>query len=364
MPASTTMPAGERTAAAAGILGVESSCDESALALFDPSTGIRGQWIASQVSLHREYGGVVPDLAGREHVRNFPFLLERMRTETGGAPPAEVAVTLGPGLAGCLAVGIALARSVHLATGAPLTGINHLRAHAFSPFLPLYECDPAAFDGALERRLPHLGLLVSGGNTLLFLVDRDRSLRVVAETVDDAAGEALDKGAKLLGLPYPGGPEVERAALGGDPGRFAFPRAFPAKSELRFSFSGLKTSLRHRLDGMDPAEIAAARADLCAGYQEAVVGALVTKTRQALGAFPAVSLGLSGGVANNRRLAEALHTLAGEQGIPLLVSRPEHSGDNAAMIAFAAHVDREGRIPADNPRFTMNPSWELAPGTA
>ncbi len=344
------------------ILGVESSCDESALALFAPGRGIRGQWIASQVALHREYGGVVPDLAGREHVRNFPVLLERMKEETGAAAFSEIAVTLGPGLAGCLAIGIALAESLHLSTGAPLVGINHLRAHAFSPFMALHERDPQGFSGNLDALLPHLGLLVSGGNTLLFHLDRGRRLRVVAETVDDAAGEALDKGAKLLGLPYPGGPVIEREARDGDPGRFDFPRAFSGKAELKFSFSGLKTSLRYRLDAMEPDEISACRADLCAGYQEAVVGALVAKTRQALRRFPVASLGLSGGVANNRRLGEAMRELAAGEKTPLLVSRPEYSGDNAAMIAFAAHADPEGRVPGDRPAFRMDPSWEAVAG--
>ncbi len=344
-------------------LGIESSCDESALALFDPDQGIRGQWIASQIALHGEYGGVVPDLASREHLTRFPVLLKQMQTEQGALRFSEIAVTLGPGLAGCLAIGIALAKSLRVSTGVPLVGINHLRAHAFSPFMPVHENDPGEFASRFQALLPHIGLLVSGGNTLLFYLDRGRKLTVLAETVDDAAGEALDKGAKLLGLPYPGGPQIEQQAREGDPSRFDFPRAFSGRGDLKFSFSGLKTSLRYRLDAMTAAEIESSRAALCAGYQEAVVAALVRKTRHVLRIHPASSIGLSGGVANNRRLGEAMTALAAEEKKPLLISRPEHSGDNAAMIAFAARFDREGRIPEHCPAFRMNPSWEAAEHT-
>lgn len=343
------------------VLGIESSCDESALALFDTGSGVRGQWISSQVSLHREYGGVVPDLASREHLDNFPALLEIMEKEAGGAGFDEIAVTLGPGLAGCLALGIALARSLELAAGVPVVGVNHLRAHAFSPFIPVHEEDPKTFPERWSSLLPHLGLLVSGGNTLLFYIGENLVPRVLGGTVDDAAGEALDKGAKLLGLPYPGGPEIETEARAGDASRFAFPRAFSGTDALRFSFSGLKTSLRYRLDAMRPEEIEARRSDLCAGYQEAVVGALTAKTGHALDRFRCRSLGLSGGVANNGRLREAMGELAAKRNLPFYVSRPEHSGDNAAMIAFAACFDRHGTVAGDSPSFRLDPSWEPVP---
>ena len=340
------------------VLGIESSCDESALALFDTAVGVRGQWISSQISLHREYGGVVPDLAGREHLRNFPELLHRMEAESADASFDRIAVTLGPGLAGCLAMGISLARSLRVLTGAPVVGVNHLRAHVFSPFIPLHEEAPSDFENRLRALLPHVGLLVSGGNTLLVRIDRDLRPELLGGTVDDAAGEALDKGAKLLGLPYPGGPEIECLAREGDPRAFAFPRAFSGRRTLKFSFSGLKTSLRYRLAEMTKEEIAARRTDLCASYQEAVLAALADKTAQALETSPAVSLGLSGGVANNASLRDRLSRLAAERGIPFHAARPEHSGDNGAMIAFAACYDRAGVVPEEAPAFRMDPSWE------
>lgn len=321
------------------ILAVESSCDETALAVFDPARGISGEWIHSQIALHGRYGGVVPDLATREHLRNLAPLLERVRAEHGFGGVARVAVTRGPGLAGCLAIGVAAAKSLALAWRVPLVGVNHLRGHVFSPFIALHAEAPAEFAVRLDALLPHLGLVVSGGNTLLFTLDRARRITVVSSTRDDAAGEALDKGAKLLGLGYPGGPLIEKLASAGDPAAFDFPRGIGPRSDLGFSFSGLKTSLRYQLEKMTPAEIEARRADLCASYQQAVVDALVRKTTLALDREPFQSIGLSGGVANNQTLRAALGRLAAHTGIPLLAAQPKHTGDNAGMIAFAAWAD-------------------------
>ena len=339
------------------ILGIESSCDESALALFDPDEGLRGDWIASQVSKHAEYGGVVPELAVREHLDNFiPLLAESLRT----APSVEkIAVTCGPGLAGCLSVGIALAKSLGLLWGVPVMGANHLRGHAFSPFLPLHAKDPAAFEDRLAELLPHLGLLVSGGNTLLFRLGQDRRISIVAETVDDAAGEALDKGAKLFGVPYPGGAQLERIALEGNPSSHDFPRAFPERSKMRFSFSGLKTSLRYRLDKMSPEEISSNREDLCASYQQAAFDQLCAKTKHALAADHYQSMGLSGGVSNNLALRSRFEGLGQEFGISSLVAEPRHTGDNAAMIAFLAYVDLGGLVPNDDNQLDFSPSMQL-----
>ncbi len=325
------------------ILAIESSCDESALALFDPARGITGEWVHTQVALHREYGGVVPDLASREHLRNFPVLLEAFHDTPDRRPVARIAVTRGPGLAGCLALGISLARSLGTAWGVPVLGANHLRGHAFSPFIPLHASSPAVFERRFTELLPHLGLLVSGGNTLLFRIDTDRCLDLLAQTVDDAAGEALDKGAKLLGFPYPGGPRIEREAAGGDPAAFAFPRAFVDVPDLKFSFSGLKTSLRYRLEKMDDAALRRHLPDLCASYQEAVVDALIVKLRQGLRRTgPYRSIGLSGGVANNTRLRAAFEELADREGVAAVTAGTGHTGDNAAMIAFAAWADEAG----------------------
>ncbi len=339
------------------IIGIESSCDESALALFDPHTGLRGEWVHSQILKHQAYGGIVPDLASREHLENFPHILKELLDRHTPGKGDLLAVTSGPGLAGCLALGMSLARALSLARDLPVVGVNHLRGHAFSPFIDLHAADPATFAGRYADCLPHLGLIVSGGNTVLFSISAERELRVLANTVDDAAGEALDKGAKLLGMPYPGGPLIEKAARGGDPGAFDFPRAFPASGDLRFSFSGLKTSLRYTLEKLSDAELKGVLADLCASYQEAVVEALVRKTRQVLKQGSWRSLGLSGGVANNQRLRESFSRLGSRLRLPVYIAEPRHTGDNAAMIAFAAFIDRPGC--RENPP-AFEPSWELA----
>ncbi len=329
------------------ILALESSCDESALALFDPARGLTGEWVHSQIALHQAYGGVVPDLASREHLERFPALLSLAAQQPEYSAVTQIAVTYGPGLAGCLALGLAMAEALALAKNIPLAGVNHLRGHVWSPFISLHAQEPAAFADNLRSLLPHLGLIVSGGNTILFLLEEGGQVRVVNRTVDDAAGEALDKGAKLLGLPYPGGPLVEQLALKGEARAYDFPRALGEGGELNassFSFSGLKTSLRYRLQKMSPAQIEAEKANLCASYQAAVVGQLVAKTESALllpsGHLPAIkSLGLSGGVANNQVLRGSFQLLAQRHNLPLLVAEPSHTGDNAGMIAFAAWVD-------------------------
>jgi N6-L-threonylcarbamoyladenine synthase len=338
------------------ILAVESSCDESALALFDPTKGVVGEWVHSQIDLHKEYGGVVPDLASREHLKNFFPLLEVSGLIDRGEDVSRIVVTQGPGLAGCLALGIAFARSLGLAWKVPVLGANHLRGHAFSPLMALHESAPASFEDALGELLPHLGLIVSGGNTILFEIDEDRTVKVLAETVDDAAGEALDKGAKLLGLPYPGGPMVEKLAASGDRSAFDFPRAIAPRNERRFSFSGLKTSLRYRIEKMDDSELEKAMPDICASYQAAVVDQLVGKTRHLLQGSAYKSLGLSGGVSNNKALRAAVDRLAGRYRLPCLIAQPKHTGDNAAMIAFAAFADSDGLSEGD---FSIEPALRL-----
>jgi N6-L-threonylcarbamoyladenine synthase len=323
------------------ILALESSCDETAVALFDPARGLVGEWIHSQIALHERHGGVVPDLATREHLRTFGPLLDRARREAGFEGVRAIAVTFGPGLAACLAVGVAAAKSLGLALRVPVVGVNHLRGHVWSPFIPLHAAVPADFAERLESLLPHLGLVVSGGNTLLVRVDRARQIRVLASTRDDAAGEALDKGAKLLGLGYPGGPLIEKLAAGGNAEAYDFPRGIGRRDDLSFSFSGLKTSLRYLLEKMTPGEVQARRADLCASYQQAVIDALVRKTRAALrlseGEYR--SIGVSGGVANNQSLRAALGGEAKRSKLSFLAAEPRHTGDNAGMIAFAAWME-------------------------
>jgi N6-L-threonylcarbamoyladenine synthase len=340
------------------ILALESSCDESAVALFDPARGLVGEWIASQVDLHGRYGGVVPELATREHLASLPLLLRDAAEHPDWPHVSGIAVTTGPGLAGCLALGIAAAKAVAVARDLPVTGVNHLRAHAWSGFIPVHVQDPARFATRLDELLPHVGLLVSGGNTALFVIHADRRLELLGGTIDDAAGEALDKGAKLLGLGYPGGPLVEREAAAGDAAAFDFPRALPGRGDRNFSFSGLKTSLRYRLAAMPGDEPRARRADLCASYQAAVVDVLVRKTGFALEQFPARSLGLSGGVANNRSLRDRLAKLAADRGVAFLPAQARHTGDNAGMIAFAAWIDPVSP-PADRHAWTIAPSLAL-----
>jgi len=350
------------------ILAIESSCDESALALFDPARGLAGEWVHSQIALHREYGGVVPDLASREHLDRFPALLALAARQPEYARITQIAVTYGPGLAGCLALGLALGEALALAKRAPLVGVNHLRGHVWSPFISLHARAPVKFPDHLRALLPHLGLIVSGGNTLLFILEDGGRLRVLNRTVDDAAGEALDKGAKLLGLPYPGGPLVEQWAAQGDTAAYDFPRALgegAARAHTPFSFSGLKTSLRYRLEKMTPAQIESAQANLCASYQAAVVDQLIAKTEALLDSgdesMPTIrSLGLSGGVANNQTLRGAMTTLAAQHNLPLLIAEPRHTGDNAGMIAFAAWADNAQVTTFDSSHpATFEPSLSL-----
>jgi N6-L-threonylcarbamoyladenine synthase len=343
------------------ILALESSCDETAVALFDPARGLAGEWVHSQIALHEKHGGVVPDLATREHLRAFAPLIERAHRERDLGEVRSIAVTQGPGLAACLAIGLAAAKSLSLALHVPVQGVNHLRGHVWSPFIPLHAQAPAEFDQRLAALLPHLGLIVSGGNTLLFKLDAARRIAVLSSTRDDAAGEALDKGAKLLGLGYPGGPLIEKYAAQGRVDAFAFPRGIGRRDELDFSFSGLKTSLRYLLEKTTPAEIESRRADLCASYQQAVIDALLRKTRAALrlGAGEYRSVGVSGGVANNQALRSALEIEAKRTQIPFFAAQPKHTGDNAAMIAFAAWADREGTNSTDKLGLRIEPSSAL-----
>ncbi len=339
------------------ILALETSCDETAVALFDPARGLVGEWVHSQIALHEGYGGVVPDLATREHLRKIGPLLETALQQLPARQADAVAVTNGPGLAGCLAVGTAAAKSLALAWQVPLLGVNHLRGHAYSPFITLHAEQPETFGEKFSALLPHLGLIVSGGNTLLFRLGRDRKISVISSTRDDAAGEALDKGAKLLGLGYPGGPLIEKLAAGGRADAFDFPRGIGPRSELDFSFSGLKTSLRYQLEKMSTEAVQAQLGDLCASYQQAVIDALERKAGAALAQGEYASIGLSGGVANNRTLRGAIERLAKRRRVSFLAALPKHTGDNAGMIAFAAWIDPELRASAV-------PELAIAPGLA
>ncbi len=306
------------------VLAVESSCDESAAAVLDEARGLLAHELFSQVELHRLYGGVVPELASRDHVRRL-LPLVRQALATAGIAARElqgVAYTAGPGLVGALLTGAALARSLAYAWGVPAVGVHHLEGHLLAALL---EPDPPPF--------PHLALLVSGGHTMLIEVERIGVYRLLGQTRDDAAGEAFDKTAKLLGLPYPGGPELARLAAQGHPGRCSFPRPMLDRPGLEFSFSGLKTAV---LKAVRSAPLSAERrSDIACGVQEAIVATLTGKTLRALESTGLDALVVSGGVGANRELRARLTQAARERGVRVYFPRQEFCTDNAAMIALA-----------------------------
>jgi len=309
------------------VLGIETSCDETGLALYDSETGLRAHVLHSQVALHAEYGGVVPELASRDHVRKTLPLLRQVLNEAGVRPGAVegVAYTAGPGLIGALLVGASIGRSLAWAWGVPAVAVHHMEGHLLAPML---EPDPPAF--------PFVALLVSGGHTQLVRVDGVGRYRILGESLDDAAGEAFDKTAKLLGLGYPGGPAVAREAERGDPERFRFPRPMTDRPGLDFSFSGLKTFALNTLQ-----EVGAdnrSRADISRAFQDAVVDTLAIKCRRALQETGLQRLVIAGGVGANAALRERLAVIAAEAGGRVYYPRPLFCTDNGAMIAYAGCV--------------------------
>ena len=306
------------------VLAIESSCDESAAAVLDARAGLLSHELFSQVDLHRVYGGVVPELASRDHVRRL-LPLTRRALEQAATEPRElhgVAYTAGPGLIGALLTGASLARSLAYAWGIPAIGVHHLEGHLLAPLL---EPEPPPF--------PHLALLVSGGHTLLIEVSGIGAYRVLGASRDDAAGEAFDKTAKILGLPYPGGPQLAQLAEQGVPGVFNFPRPMLDRAGLEFSFSGLKTAVIHALRGRELTP--QLRADVARAVQEAIVETLTAKTLRALEYTGLGALVVTGGVSANRLLRERLTAAAGSHGVRVYYPRLEFSTDNAAMIAVA-----------------------------
>jgi N6-L-threonylcarbamoyladenine synthase len=313
------------------ILALESSCDESAVAVYDDARGLLAHEIYSQVDLHRLYGGVVPELASRDHVRRL-LPLTRSALAVAGTEPAQldgVAFTAGPGLIGALLTGAALGRSLAYAWNIPAVAVHHLEGHLLAPLLEAH-----------APPFPHLALLVSGGHTMLIDVAAPGQYTVLGETRDDAAGEAFDKSAKLLGLPYPGGPELARLAARGRATRFDFPRPMLDRAGLEFSFSGLKTAVS--LAVRERAQAGAAgdlddqtRADIAAGVQQAIVETLVAKTLRALDQTGYGAVVVAGGVGANRLLREKLDAASARQGAKVFYPRIEFCTDNAAMIAVA-----------------------------
>ena len=308
------------------ILALETSCDDTCAAVVDGAT-IRSNVISSQAAVHERFGGIVPEVASRHHLELVNPIVDAALAEAEVAlgDVDSLAVTRGPGLIGALLVGVNTAKALATAADKPLTGVDHLHGHIAANFL---EPDP------LEP--PFLCLIASGGHTLLAGVRSHDGYEVLGQTLDDAAGEALDKAARLLGLGYPGGPAIERAAAGGDPHAFEFPLAMTNDPSLDFSFSGLKTALLYAIRKLDQGELPERRADLAASYQAAVVAQLMAKLDRALEAREWKAVALGGGVAANTPLRERAARLCAERGLRLKLVPAELCTDNAAMIASAA----------------------------
>lgn len=308
------------------LLALESSCDETAASVCGLDGRILASQIASQAAIHREYGGVVPEVASRNHILHVRGLVEGVLREAGCelGEMAAFAATNGPGLVSSLLIGTSMAKALAVAEGRPYLAVNHMEGHLLSPFMegsgPVRRC---------------VGLIVSGGHTMLVRVRGCGEYELLGRTRDDAAGEAFDKVAKMLGLPYPGGPEMDRLAVQGDPAAFDFPRSFMVRESLEFSFSGLKTAVLYELPRLDLSQ-PQVLADVCASVQQAIVEVLVEKLVRAARCHGETLVAVSGGVSCNRGLRKALEERCDREGLELLLAQPALCTDNAAMIAFAA----------------------------
>ena len=335
------------------VLGIESSCDETGVAVYDTAVGgARGlvaQAIYSQIELHAKYGGVVPELASRDHVRKTLPLIHQTLDEAGIAPGeiGGVAYTAGPGLVGALLVGAGVARSLAWALDVPAIGVHHMEGHLLAPLMQ--DEDPP--------QPPFVALLVSGGHTQLVHVEAIGRYRLLGETLDDAAGEAFDKTAKLMGLPYPGGPQLAALAQQGTPGRFRFARPMTDRPGLDFSFSGLKTQVL--LAWRDSDQSDATRADIARAFEDAVVDTLAIKCERALEAAGCDTLIVAGGVGANRRLREKLQAMAGKCGGRVAFPPPALCTDNGAMIAFAGALRLQAGQHEDL-GIHVAPRWDMA----
>ncbi len=331
------------------ILGIESSCDETAVAIYDAEYGIIAEHIASQIETHAKFGGVVPEVASREHLKVLPALVPQVLNEADcdWKDIDGIAVTAGPGLMGALLVGVTYARSVGLVNSIPVLPIHHMEGHLFAPGLS---------DEGLPA-FPFMSLLVSGGHTMLIRVDGLGQYQVVGQTIDDAAGECFDKTARVLGLPYPGGPEIAKLALNGDASVFNLPRPMLNKPNFNFSFSGLKTAVIYAAKGCANFDTQT-KADLAAATELAIADVLTKKSINACKAENINNLVIAGGVAANRTLRTMLDKVSEQEGIKLYVPSLKYCTDNASMIAYvgAMRFERGQTIHND---WDANPRWKL-----
>lgn len=332
------------------VLAIETSCDETAVAVARKDGEILVSEIASQISLHAPFGGVVPELASRNHSRDLPLLVQHAMDQAGAewADLGAVAATAGPGLASSLLVGDSLAKGIALGRKISYFAINHLEGHLLSPFI-----------GTGRAIIPHLALIVSGGHTLLVAVRAVGEYEVLGSTQDDAAGEAFDKVGKMLGLPYPGGPVLAELATTGRRDAYPFPRSMMHSGDFAFSFSGLKTSAQTILQKHREPLRDEALADFCASFEEAVVEVLVHKTLQAATTYHLPLITVSGGVSNNRHLRARMSMAAANQNRELLLAQSAHTTDNAAMIAFAAALRFSGGMPSSSLSGNIDPNLRL-----
>jgi N6-L-threonylcarbamoyladenine synthase len=335
------------------VLGLESSCDETGLALYDTQRGLLAHALHSQIAMHREYGGVVPELASRDHIRRALPLLEQVleQAQVKLTDVDAIAFTQGPGLAGALLVGASIANGLALALGKPVIGIHHLEGHLLSPLL--VDAPPP---------FPFVALLVSGGHTQLMRVTGVGEYETLGETLDDAAGEAFDKTAKLLGLGYPGGPEVSRLAEFGTPGAIVLPRPMLHSGDLDFSFSGLKTAVLTQVRKLGTNVCEQDKADIARGFVDAAVDVLAAKSLAALKRTGLKRLVVAGGVGANWQLREALNTTAKRRGFAVHYPDLELCTDNGAMIALAGalRLERWPEQATHSYAFTVKPRWDLS----
>lgn len=335
------------------VLGIETSCDETGIALYHTERGLLAHALYSQIAVHREYGGVVPELASRDHVRKTLPLIDEVleRAQVRAASIDAVCYTAGPGLVGALMVGATLARGLALGWGVPSLGVHHMEGHLLAPMLEENRPD-----------FPFIALLVSGGHTQLVRVDGIGEYKLLGESLDDAAGEAFDKAAKMLDLPYPGGPHVARLAQDGDPDRFTFPRPMIKHPGLDFSFSGLKThtltTVRSLRDAAGGELTDQDRADVARAFEEAVVSTLVIKCRRALEQENLHRLVMAGGVSANRNLRARLEATLSKQGAQVFYPGFEFCTDNGAMIAYAG-AQRLAAGQRDDVAFAVRPRWPM-----